>query len=162
LLLVLQQLGLTYDLLYSEDFTSIDYTPYHTVIVGMNGGYIKTASCQARATAAPPGALTPMVGGSPTDPAAQRRPTALIPPSPPPPLGVVDPPDAPAAGLPAPYTYNDFGASFYMLRIAAPAATVATQNGDNHPTLVHKSVGAGTLVYFTSPASDYFWYDPSD
>src|SRR5262249_38901615 len=147
-----------------------DFTPYQTIIVAMNGGLISEASCQALANAASGGRLLLMVGGSNWQPYYDGLQSYLLQhtgelgwtTSLAPHLSVVNPSDPLAALLPPSYSYVEVGASYYMLRIADPAAAVAAENGDHHPVLVHKSIGAGTLVYFTSPPSDYYWANAPD
>ena len=51
-LLALTNLGVTYDHIATTVFTGIDFSPYQTVIVAMDGGEVTTASVQALADAA--------------------------------------------------------------------------------------------------------------
>ncbi len=166
----LQELGHSYDLIYTQDFTGIDFTPYHTIVVALDGGIINQLSCQAIANAAAGGRLLFIIGGTSYDPYYNGVQTYLLSHtgqtgwtiSAPPHLTVVNPADLLAEGLPATTTYVEFGAAYYMLRINDPAAPVAAINGDNHPALVHKPIGTGNLVYFVSPPDDFFWWNAAD
>ncbi|MCK6561954.1 S8 family serine peptidase [bacterium] len=166
----LDQLGVMHDFLITSDFTTIDFSLYQTIIVGMDGGAIETASVQALANAAASGKKLVMYGGTNYGPyytgmsayLLQHTGTQGWTISAPPHLTVTSPGDPLAAGLPASYTYADAAAAFYMLRINDPAATVVAMNGDGHPALVRKSIGSGTLVYSISSPFDAYYSNPSD
>ena len=60
----LDELGEHYDLIYTDDFSSVSFAGYATVIVAMDGGYVEAADVQALAAAASSGANLVMLGGT--------------------------------------------------------------------------------------------------
>ena len=166
----LRSLGLAYDLVTTEDFTTVDFSPYRTVIVAMDGGSIEESDCLALANAARAGRLLFMVGGSVYAPyyhGLQQyllsnggvfgwRVTSF------PQLILTNPSDPLARGLPTTYGFANLAAGYYMLGINDTAAVMAARNGDGLPILIHKTLGAGTLVYYTASPSSRFWYQPAD
>ncbi len=170
LLRALLELGYGYEVRYTEDFTGIDFTPYHTIVAAMDGGPISGASCQALASAAAGGRLVFMIGGTNYPPYYGGVQSYLLShtgevgwvTSVSPHLTVANPLDPLATGLPPSCRFTDYQTSYYMLRISDSAARVAVRNGDNHPALVQKSLGGGTLVYYVNPPDDSFWKNPAD
>ena len=166
----LNQLGRGFDLITTDDFTHIDFSPYRTVIVGMDGGLIDEQDCRALANAATAGRLLFMLGGSNYPPyyrglqqyllshTGQQGWVSSVYPH----LVVVAPGDPLAAGLPASASFANFAASYYSVRISDPRAPPVVINGDHHPILVHKPIGAGTLVYFTGPPDFWYWEAAAD
>jgi subtilisin family serine protease len=161
----LNQLGRGFDLVTTDDFTTIDFTPYRTVIVGMDGGSIDEQDCRALANAAAAGRLVFMLGGSNYPPYYLGLQQYLLShtgqqgwvSSGYPQLKVVAPGDPLATGLPSSTSFSNFAASYYSVRISDPQAPAVAVNGDQHPILVHKPIGAGTLVYFTGPPDFWYW-----
>ncbi len=170
LLRALRELGYGYEVRFTDEFTGIDFTPYHSIVVAMDGGPISEASCQALANAAAGGRLLFMVGGTNYPPFYNGVQGYLLShtgeagwkTSASPHLTVVDPMDQLATGLPPSHSFTNFQTSFYMLRVSDPAARVAVRNGDNHPALVQKTLGSGTLVYFINPPDDSLWENSAD
>ena len=166
----LQAMGRNYDLVTTEDFTAIDFSPYRTVVVCMNGGALEEPDCLALANAASAGRLLFMIGGSVNTPFYRGMQQYLLSNtgqqgwaiSSFPQLVVVDPADPLARGLPSSLGFNVIAAGFYMLRINDPLAVVAARNGDGQEILVHKPIGAGTLVYYAAAPDSKYWYVPSD
>ncbi|MFQ5636743.1 MAG: S8 family serine peptidase [bacterium] len=169
-LLALDQLGVAYDFLATTDFTGIDFSPYSTIIVGMDGGLISTASVEALANAASAGRCLTMLGGTNYLPYYDGMQTFLLQHtgqtgwtiSSQPHLTVTDPGHPLAANLPSPYNYVDPAAAFYMLRIADPAAVIVAMNGDDFPALVTKPIGAGNLIYSISSVYDGYYTNGPD
>ena len=166
----LRESGLTYDFAFTDNFTGIDFTPYRTVIVGLDGGGVSTASVQALATAASGGIRLIMLGGTNYVPFYDGMQAYLLHhtneqgwlTSPQPHLSIVAPGDPLAAGLPGTINFAVFEATYHMLRIDDPAATVVARNGLGSPALVRKSIGSGSLVYFINDPYSGFWFSGSD
>ena len=59
-------------------------------------------------------------------------------------------------------TFVNTAASFYMLHIDDASAGLVARNGDGWPILIHKRVGRGRLVYFTSSPYTEIWRDAGD
>src|SRR5262245_11411454 len=162
---VLGELGRPYDYVLTEDFTSVDLTPYDTIIVAMDGGFVEEADVQALANAAAGNRALIILGGTNYEPyyqgvqayllSNQGMPGWTV--SQMPHWQVVDASDPLAAGLPGSGNFASLAASYYMLHIADAAAAQAARNGDGWPILVHKSIGVGQMVYFThSPYTEYW------
>jgi subtilisin family serine protease len=166
----LQELGQPYDFMYRDDFTGIDFGPYDVILAAIDGGYVSSASVQALAGAAAAGKLLVMLGGTSYLSYYEGVQAFLLSHSgqtgwdicEPPHLTVTDATHPLAQDLPASVTYADVYASFYMLRIQDPAATAPVRNGAGHPALVHKAIGAGSLVYFINSPYEDFWSAPAD
>jgi hypothetical protein len=166
----LDQLGRGFDLITTDDFTTIDFSPYRTVIVGMDGGLIDEQDCRALANAAAAGRLVFMLGGSNYPPYYLGLQQYLLShtgqqgwvSSGYPQWTVVAPGDPLATGLPSSTSFSNFAASYYSVRISDPQAPAVAVNGDQHPILVHKPIGAGTLVYFTGPPDFWYWEASAD
>lgn len=164
------EFGFPYDLAFTDNYTGIDFTPYHTVIVGLDGGLVSKASVLALANAAASGRRLVILGGTDYGPFYDGMQTYLLhhtnvsgwSTSPAPHLTITAPSDPLVKGLPASVTFVDFSASYHSLRINDPAAVVAARNGLGVPALVRKPIGAGSLVYFISDPYTYFWTAPSD
>ncbi|MEQ1833614.1 MAG: choice-of-anchor D domain-containing protein, partial [Candidatus Eisenbacteria bacterium] len=161
----LQELAVPYDLVFTTNYGGIDYTPYQTVVVGMDGGAIEDAALQALAAAASAGRRLIMMGGTNYSPFYAGMQSHLLQHtnvpgwavSPPPHLTIVAPGDPLAAGLPAVVNFSDAGASFHALRVSDPAATVVAMNGAGSPALVRKRIGSGSLIYLANTPYDGWW-----
>ncbi|RMH78708.1 MAG: hypothetical protein D6681_19840, partial [Calditrichaeota bacterium] len=168
--LALTNLGQAYDLVSSSDFTTIDFTPYSTIIVAMDGGQVSEASVQAIANAAAGGKKLFILGGSNIQSYYDGVQTYLLThtgetgwtTSATPEFQVVDPNHPLATGLPATYTFVNNLASYYMLRVNDPDVEVAAINGDSHPDLFTKTIGNGHLVYFLNSPQHSYWSDAND
>jgi subtilisin family serine protease len=162
---LLTELGADFDRVFSEDFTPIDTSPYDIIIAVMDGGQIETDSVRTLAEAAASGKLLIMIGGTDYLPFYSGLNSHLIlhsgvmgwKTSTAPHLTLVDPASPLSPRLPAEVTFPQALASRYLLRIADPAAQVAARNGDGHPALVDKPIGAGWLVCFINQPDPYFW-----
>ncbi|MCK5713959.1 MAG: hypothetical protein KAI25_14650, partial [Hyphomicrobiaceae bacterium] len=139
-------LGEAYDIVYTDNFTGIDYSPYTTIIVGMDGGSISEASVQTIADQAASGKSLIMVGGTNltsfytgvqlylVSHTGQTGWTTSSTPH----LIVTDPSHPLSTDLPASDTFINNSASYYMLRVNDPEIEEAAINGDNHPDLFSK------------------------
>jgi hypothetical protein len=167
---VLIERGETYDLIITDQFTSIDLWPYDVIIVAMYYGSIQSASVQALAEATALGKTLIMLGGSNYAPFYEGLQSYLIehtgqtgwkqPGEPH--LTVVDPQIPLSRDLPAEVTFLYEPASKYMLRINDPKARVAARNGDGHPALIDKQIGSGWLVYFVNAPRSSDWREEID
>ena len=165
----LSELGRRYDYVYTDNFASVNFAPYENIIVAMDGGYVEESDVQALANAAAGGKNLFMLGGTNYTPYSNGVARYLLPhtgdttwqTSTTPHLRVVNASDPLALGLPATHTFYQSGASYYMLRINDPAASIAVMNGDGRPALVYKTIGLGTLVYFiNTPYGGNWGYAP--
>jgi hypothetical protein len=156
----LDSLGVTYDFMNTVDFTGIDFSPYATIILGMDGGLVDSTSVEAVANATAEGKKLIILGGTAYHPYYVGVQNYLLQhngvedwvQSAPPHLTVTAPGHPLTLDLPSPYNYVNPYAAQYMLRITDPAATVVAMNGDGFPALVSKSIGNGVLIYsITSP-----------
>ncbi|MCH7496375.1 MAG: M6 family metalloprotease domain-containing protein [Candidatus Marinimicrobia bacterium] len=169
-LLALTNLGVTYDHIATTVFTGIDFSPYQTVIVALDGGLVETASVQALADAAGAGRKLIIVGGTNYGPYYIGMESYLLSHtnqqgwviSAPPHLTVTDTGHPLVAGVPASYNFVNSSAANYMLRVSDPVAAVAAVNGDGHPILLDKPIGTGHLVAFLNSALDSYWLNAAD
>ncbi len=168
--LALTNLGQAYDLVSTTDFTTLDFTPYSTLIVAMDGGSVSEASVQAIANAAASGKKLFILGGTNIQSYYDGVAMYLLShtgdqgwtTSNTPHLQVTDPNHPLSTGLPSTYNFVNTSASFYMLRVNDPAAVVAANNGDGHPDLFNKTIGAGELIYFLNSPNSSYWTDAND
>ncbi len=166
----LNNLSVAYDLIQTDVFTGIDFSPYTTIIVAMDGGAVEEPDVQALANAASSGKKLIMIGGTSLLPyyngmqlyllshTGQQGWTVSTTPH----LQVSDPSHPLAAGLPSPYTFTDPSAAFYMLRVNDALAEVAAINGDGFPDLMNKKIGSGLLIYFLNSPFEFYWSNPTD
>ena len=165
----LDSLGAEYDFMHTEDFTSIDFSPYSIIILGMDGGLVDSTSIEAVANAAALGKKLIILGGTNHHPYYVGVQNYLLQhngvedwfQSATPHLTVTAPGHPLTVDLPSPYNYVNPGAAQYMLRITDPAATEVAVNGDGFPALVSKSIGNGVLIYsITSPWDAHYLNEP--
>jgi hypothetical protein len=171
----LSDLGVGYDSINSSDWTTIDYTPYTTVIAAMDGGLVEQASVQAIATGVlGAGKKLIFLGGTCYQPFALgvnqylvRNQTAnycwTI--SSAPHLQVN--PGAPAAltgGLPPSYTYGNTSAAYYQIRPTLPQAGLvkAARNGDGVLNYMARAISGSKFIWFTSSVYTSYWTIPAD
>jgi hypothetical protein len=166
----LDQLGETYDYVSADAWATVDLTGYSQIIIGMDGGYPEDADIQAIANAIASGKNVLLVGGTNYGPFYTGMQSYIIShtgatgwtTSAPPHLTVTDTLHPLAKDLPATYTFNNWNASYYMIRLNDPSMETVVMNGDGYPALVQKTIGAGTFTYFINSAWAPYWYDPAD
>ena len=167
---ILAGLGETYDLIFTDYFSGIDFSQYAVIIAAMNGGLITENSVRALAEAAASGKVLIMLGGTNYPPYYQGLQNHLLGHtgqtgwklSAAPHLTVVDPTHPLSAGLPEQTTLFDPTAAYYMVRVNDPGVDVAARNGDGHHALMDKRIGNGTLVYFVNTPTSFYWSHPDD
>jgi PKD repeat protein len=162
----LWELGYTYDYIWAEDWTWIDYSPYDVVIIGMDGGYVLENSVQKiRTDVLDQGKRVIFVGGTCVQQFAYGVNDYLVSnlvydycwdiPFPPH-FTVTDPSHPLAEGLPGTYDFIREYAAYYQLRINDPEAEVVAVNGHGWGGLFYKPVSDGDLFWFIN--SPYAWY----
>ena len=60
----LDSLGVTYDFMHTVDFTGIDFSPYTTIILGMDGGLVDSTSVETVANGIATGKKLIILGGT--------------------------------------------------------------------------------------------------
>jgi hypothetical protein len=169
---ILDNMGIAYDYNTTDDFIGVDFSPYSTIIVGMDGGYVDQNDVELLAMAASEGRKLILLGGTAYSPYVLGLSNYIIDVntttyywttvSGSPDMTVTQPGHPLAAGLPATYDFVNSSATFYMARIEDPAANIIAENGDGWPCLVTKPVGAGQLIYFINSPYESYWTDPND
>lgn len=168
----LDELGRVYAKFTTFNFDSIDLSPYHTIIVAMDGGNPDAADIQHLANFANGGGNLIMLGGSSTSTFANAVDTSLLDidsanytwaiVSGSPDLEVTAPDHQLAQDLPRTYNFVDNLATYYMIRSQDTAAEEVAVNGDGETALLKKKLGNGTLTWFVNDPNDDFWSNPSD
>lgn len=168
----MDNLGQSYDFVQTDTLSSLNFSNYGTIVLGMNGNYIDYAGMASLATVVNNGARLIIMGGSAWPPYASGLNDFFIrintnnyywqTVSGSPKFSVIAPTHPLAVGLPATYNFNYVYASDYMTRITDGAATTVATNGDGFACLTTKPVGLGSLVLFINVASDAFWSQPAD
>jgi len=168
----LDDLGVTYTYLETDDYDTLDFSPYTTVLFAADGGitYITQAALEALTALPAQGKRLVFMGGSS---AAHFRDVVnadlvsldatcywTMPASPQ--FTVTDPASPLAVGLPSPHDFADTSAGFYMARPTDPAIQTAAENGDGWPCLFSKRIGSGVFAYFTNTPYDFYWADADD
>jgi hypothetical protein len=161
-----------YDFYDTADLSSIDFSPYDIIILGMDGGQTDQADMAHLATYINAGAKLIIVGGSSLAAFAQGLNDNFIQidtanygwtqVSGTPDMTVVDAGHPLASGLPGTYNFVDNRASYYMARITDVGVRVLAENGDGHPCYVCKPIGQGEVIYFTNSAYQSYWADAGD
>jgi hypothetical protein len=161
-----------YDFYDTHDLSTIDFSPYDIIILGMDGGQTDQADMAHVATYVNAGAKLIIVGGSSLAPFAQGLNDNFIQidmgnhswsqVAGAPDLTVVDAGHPLASGLPGTYNFVDSRATYYMARITDVGVRVLAENGDGHPCYVCKPIGAGEVIYFINSAYDNYWADAGD
>lgn len=174
---VLTNLGVPFDVINNIDWTGIDFGPYDTVIVGMDGGEMTQASVQSvRAGVIDTGKRLCFFGGSAWQNFALGVNTSILAidtvnynwqVSTSPQFVLVDPTHPLAQGLPSSVDFNTNPAGYYMARMTDATMEVVAQNGDGFPSLIFKGTdfpggGSGEFLWFTSSAADTYWTDSTD
>ncbi|MEN8165326.1 MAG: hypothetical protein ABFS37_14440 [Acidobacteriota bacterium] len=175
--LALTNLAVPYDLINAIDWTGIDFSPYDTVIVGMDGGMMTEASVQAiRTGVIDAGKRACFVGGSAWADFANGVNNNIIgidvgnfswAISAAPHFTVTDPTHPLAQGLTSPMTFVNSSAAYYMARMTDADMEVVAVNGDGYPCLVFKGAnfpggGSGEFLWFTNSAEEGYWGDAGD
>jgi hypothetical protein len=164
----LNEIGVGFTVMSTEDWTGINYGPYSTVIAAMDGGLISQASIQAvRTNVVDAGKRLIFIGGTCWQDFAIGVNTYL--------LGndinnycwtmsglpswtLTNPSHGLAAGLPATHNWADPGAGYYQTRPTDPLAEYVARNGDDVSIYFYKNAGfAGDFIWFTSTAFEYHW-----
>jgi hypothetical protein len=169
---ILDSMPHAYDFVQTSDLSTIDFSPYKIIILGMDGGQTDEADMAHLATYVNAGAKLILLGGSNYTPFAQGLNDNFIQinvashgwttVSGVPDLTVVNSAHPLAAGLPITYDFVNNNATYYMARITDSMATVVAENGDGYPSLVYKLIGLGELIYFINVASQNHWADAGD
>jgi len=163
----LNELGVTYDYMLTDDYIGIDFDPYDTVIFATSGGHPDPVPLRCVTRLANEGKRLILIGGSAyedfryavwvdLDPdyswAIPAAPHFILT-NPGPPLGV---------GLPAAHDFSDERAAYYMGRCTDSAAEAAAENGDGWPCLFSKRIADGIFSWFINSPRDVYWTDPDD
>jgi hypothetical protein len=169
---ILDSLGHSYDFISGDSFSGIDFSPYTTIILGMDGGQTDEADMDHLADYIETGAKLILLGGTNYSSFAQglndnfiRINTAVrswrkVSGSPD--IKVVNSNDPLASGIPANYNFTNDNATYYMARINDSTAKTIIENGDGYPCLVTKSVDAGDLIFFINSPNEDYWSDSGD
>ncbi|MHC4363673.1 MAG: BACON domain-containing protein [Planctomycetota bacterium] len=172
ILAVLDTLGHPYSFIHTENFLSIDFSSYDTVILGMDGGYVHEDDMAYLADHINAGAKLILFGGSNYTPFAQGLNNNFVQintashgwkkVSGGPHFAVIDPNHPLSAGLPLAYDFANYSATFYMARITDPLVTVVAENGDAYACFLTKPVGEGLLIFFINSPAEGYWGAPAD
>jgi hypothetical protein len=171
----LTDLSVSFDVYASEDFSTLDLSPYTDVFVAMDGGAIEDASIVNVANWCAGGGHLHFYGGTCWYNYAVAMNAHLVqndvnnycwtevygaPHS-----QVTDAGHYLAYNLPTTYNFVDLAATFYQMRATDPSISVAAVNGDGYSHLFSKAIGAGNFDicinssyggYYTNP-TDYDW-----
>ncbi|MFZ5798673.1 MAG: S8 family serine peptidase [Desulfobulbaceae bacterium] len=168
----LNELGRVYAKFSTSDFDSIDLSPYHTVIVAMDGGNADAADIQHLANFANGGGNLIMLGGSSLSTFATAVDTSLLDidtvnytwatVAGNPDLEITAPDHQLAQDLPRTYDFINNYASYYMIRLQDTAAEEVAVNGDGETALLKKKLGNGTLTWFINSPYTSYWADGGD
>jgi hypothetical protein len=163
--------GISFDSFSGDDWSGIDLSGYNTVIIGMDGGNVLTASVQNVADFVSNGGTLIIIGGSSLSEWTTAVNTYLLENntansswqiSITPHLTVTDPSNPLAVGLPGTYNFTKASASVYQIKSTDTAADVAAVNGDGFAVLLFKPLGDGTLIWFMNSAAEGYWSNPTD
>jgi hypothetical protein len=178
----LTELGYAYDFIFSEDWTSIDFSPYDVVIIGMDGGFILDASVQAvREGVIDQGKRLIFVGGTCVQEFANGVDAYLVSNltgnfcwniSAPPHWTLVDSGHGLATGLPDSYNFIDQSAAFYQIRVDDPDIEPVAMNGDGFvnyflknsafPSAENSLSATGDFIWFANSAFSFYWVNQPD
>ncbi len=163
--------GVAFDIFSGSDWSGIDLSGYNTVVIGMDGGQVNTASVQNVADFAANGGRLIIIGGSAwlewvnavntylllNDTGNYNWVVSSIPH-----LTVTNPGHGLAAGLPMTYNFVNSGAAYYQIKSTDPDISVAAVNGDGYDAIFSKTINTGMLIWFINSAYDGYWGDPAD
>lgn len=170
----LLEIDVPFSSVLTSDFGSVDFGPYDTIVVGMDGGALGDDDALALREAMDAGKRVVAFGGAPTSTFAEAVAEHLVdvdtsethwtrPASPH--FELVDAAHPLARRLPESHDFTLLpdqtrSAADYMLRIIDEDAHVVARNGDGHPALV--SVEDGALVWMVNTPWGALWGDPAD
>lgn len=175
--LVLNNLGMPFDLISSGDWSTIDFSPYEIVIFGMDGGSAGETEMQTvRTEIIDAGKRACFVGGGASVGFVTGLNNSIIG------IDVVDyswamsasphftltsPDHFLAEGLPAQTDFVNGGPTYYMARMTDADMAVIATNGDGWPSFVSKrnnfpGGGSGDFRWFTSVPASGYWSDSTD
>lgn len=169
LLLALDNLGIDYTHIPTTNWDEQDFTGYNTIIIGMDGGTGNSDDYQAVIDFCEAGGIVFWFGGTNWTHYYNAMQdfiehsgeigwdTPFVPH-----FNLVDETHELAENLPDDYTFDDYGAAGYCIRITDEDAEVVAENGDGWPCLVSKQFGDGVLLYFINSAAGDEWEDPDD
>jgi len=169
----LNELGYAYDLYYdgSGDWTGIDFGPYDTVIVGMDGGTISQASIQkVRTDVIDQGKKLIFLGGTCWQDFAMGVNSYLVlndtgnycwQISNTPHWTLVDPGHPLADGLPDSYNWTNSSAAYYQIRVNDPDIEPVAANGDGYTSFFRKSTD-GNFIWFIDSVYSSYWSNQAD
>lgn len=175
--LVLNNLGIPFDLISSGDWTTIDYSPYEIVIVGMDGGSAGEAEIQTvRTEVIDTGKRLCFVGGGASVGFVTGLNNSIIgidivdyfwAMSASPHFTITSPDHFLAQGLPSSTDFVNGAAAYYMARLTDADMVVVAENGDGWPSFVSKrnnfpGGGSGDFRWFTSVPASAYWSDSND
>ena len=167
---VLDGFDVQYDFVENYNLDTLDFSPYGTIIIGANGGLIDENDMAHLAASVNMGANLLLIGGSAVKGFAVGLNDHFIenntnsygwsPITGAPNMTVTHPKHWLAGDLPL---TNDFVAGIvYSTRITDSDAIQIAMNGDGHPALVRKQIGAGEITMFTLNPDETFWTNPDD
>ncbi len=179
----LNELGYTYDTFSGSDWTGIDFSPYDTVIIGMDGGLVEQPSLQKiRTDVVDQGKRAIFIGGTCYQNFALGVNQHLVlndtsdycwTISSQPHFTLVDPGHPLAQGLPASYNFSNPSAAYYQMRATDPDIEVVAVNGDGHDSFFYKGSNfpmvagsmlraGGDLIWFINSAYADYWTNQPD
>jgi len=167
-LAILDDFGVQYDFDDTANLEALDFSPYRTIILGANGGLVGEDDLAHLAASVNMGVNLILLGGSAIEGFAVGLNRHFIEndtnsyswtSSSSPDMSVTYPKHWLASGLPQ---TNDFAGAVYSTRVTDSNAIQIAVNGDGHPTLVKKQIGAGDITFFTLNPSEGFWTDAGD
>ncbi len=168
-LLAMDNLGIPYHHIQTNDWENVDLNSYQTVLVAMDGGIGGVNDMQAIVDYCTGGGTLYLIGGSNSATFSNGMQDIVdhtglygwdI--SATPHLTITDPLHPLVQGLPNTYDFVDEFAAYYVLEFNDPLAAVGAENGDGWPILLTKNAGAGVFKHFANSARDIYWTDPGD
>lgn len=170
----LDELGYAYDTIYAySDWTEIDFAPYDTVIIGMDGGTVSITSTQKiRTDVIDLGKRVIFIGGTASvnfvngvnqylvanDTANYNWALTTSPH-----FTLTNAAHPLAQGLPASRNFVNSSLRYYQLRVTDPDIEAIAQNGNGYTSYFYKTYpGGGDLVWFIHTAYGGYWSDRAD
>ena len=179
----LKDLGYPYNYFHGNDWTSLDFTPYNVVIVGMDGGTIEAPSLQkVRMDVINAGKRLIFIGGTAYQNFALGVNQYLVlnntanyswKISSTPHFTIVDPTNPLAQGLITPYNFVNSSAAYYQMRVTDPNIEAVAMNGDGYTNFFYKGVNfplilgdapqvVGDFIWFVNSPNGNYWTNPAD
>jgi PKD repeat protein len=167
----LNELGYAYDYFAGSPWTGIDFTPYNTVLVAMDGGLAEDADiAKLRTDVIDEGKKLIFLGGTCYQPFAVAMNTYLVQndtnnycweitgsPN----WTLVDSTHPLADGLPDSHNYANSSAGYYSIRVTDPDAEQVAVNGENWPAFFRKATD-GDFIWFIDSVYSSYWADAND